>query len=168
MTAWRPRGRTDASPSRLARSAPPLRGFGLDCPSPARLEADKRSGPKMSGTAPFAIEAANRLSRMLWRKHGPFSLGGVCAILLQCPGIAPHCAIVPRSANCRPILMLCPVRGRALAGRSNTTFRRGGCLTTGPRACRSRTPKSTSLKRGSAIFSTSYLGHADDVRRQLP
>jgi hypothetical protein len=24
------------------------------------------------------------------------------------------------------------------------------------------------LKRGSAIFSTSYLGHADDVRRQLP
>ncbi len=167
MNAWRPGGRTVARPSRLARSAPPLRGYGLDCPSPARLETDKRSGPKMSGTAPFATEAANRLSRMLWRKHGPFSLGGVCTILPQCPGIAPHCAIVPRSANCRPIFMSCPVHGRAWAGRSNTMSRRGVCSTIGPRACLSRTPKSTFSKRGSAIFSTSYSGHADDVRRHL-
>jgi len=122
----------------------------------------------MSGTAPFATDQATRFSRMLWRKHGPFSSGGVYAILPQCPGTDLHCVIAPHSANCRPIFMSCPVRGRALAGRSNMMFRRGLCSTIGPRAWRSRTPKSTSLTLGSAIFSTSYLDHADELRRHLP
>jgi hypothetical protein len=168
MTACWPGSRTVARPSRLARSAPPLRGYGLDCLSPARLVADKRSSPKMSGIAPFATDQARRFPRMLWRKHGPFSLGGVCAILPQCRGTVLHCAIAPHSANCHPIFMSCPVPGRALAGRSNMTSRRGAWWMIGPRACRSHTPKSTFLKPGSAIFSTSYLGHADEVRRHLP
>jgi hypothetical protein len=33
--------------------------------------------------------------------------------------------------------------------------------------CRSPAPKSTFLKPGSEIISTSYLSHADDVRRHL-
>jgi len=168
MTAWRPGGRTVARPSRLARSAPPLRGYGFDCPSPARLEAEKKSSPKVSETAHSATEAGNQPSRMLWRTNGPFSLGGVCAILSQCPGTVLHCAIAPHSTNCRPTFMSCPVRGRALAGRSNMTSRRGAWWMIGPLMCRSPAPKSTFLKPGSEIISTSYLSHADDVRRHLP
>jgi hypothetical protein len=42
MTAWARAGRTVASPSRLARSAPPLRGCGLDRLLPARRGLAKR------------------------------------------------------------------------------------------------------------------------------
>ena len=53
MTAWARAGRTAASPSRLARSAPPLRGFGLDLLSPARPGLAKRSRFEMSASAPL-------------------------------------------------------------------------------------------------------------------
>jgi len=57
MNAWRLAGRTDSSPSRLARSAPPLHGYGFDCLPLARQEARKRLWIKVSGTA------------HLWRKR---------------------------------------------------------------------------------------------------
>jgi len=44
-------GLTAASPSRLARSAPPLRGFGLDRLSPARRRLAKRSRFEVSTSA---------------------------------------------------------------------------------------------------------------------
>ncbi len=52
MTAWTRAGRTAASPSRLARSAPPQHGYGLDL-SPARKVARKRSRFETSVAAPF-------------------------------------------------------------------------------------------------------------------
>lgn len=160
MTAWRRGGRTTASPSRLARAAPPLRGCGLDRLPPARQVARKRSWFKVSGAAPFATHA-----RMLWRRDRPFRPDGVYAILAQCPGIAPVCTTAPHSANCPPIFMSCPVPGRDLAARSNTMLRPGASWTIGRRACRSRTPRSTYLRHGSAICSTNCSGHPDDVRR---
>ena len=57
-----------------------------------------------------------------------------------------------------PIFMSCPVPGRALAVRSNMMLRRGASSTTGPRACRSRMPRSTYSKHGSATCSTNCSG----------
>ncbi len=160
MTAGRRAGRTVVSPSRLARTAPPLRGCGLDRLPPPRRVARKRSWFKVSGTAPFATWA-----RVPWRRDRPFRPDGLCAILPQCPGTAPLCATAPRSVNCRPISMSCPVPGRALAAPSNTTSRHGVWGTTGPRGCRSQMPRWTCSKRGSATCSTNCLGRGDDVRR---
>ena len=103
MTAWREGGRTFASPSRLARAAPPLRGCGLDRLQPPRPMARKRSWFKGIGTAPFATR-----TRVPWRIDRPFHPGVVCAILAQCPGADPLCATAPRSANCRPDLYVVP------------------------------------------------------------
>jgi hypothetical protein len=168
MTARARGGQAAASPSRLARSAPPLRGCGLDCLSPARRGLAMRSRLEVSGTAPLATDEPKRLSRMLWHRHRSFCPGGVCAILPACPGTALLCATAPHSANYRPIFISCPVPGRAVAGPSSTTLRRGGWSTTGSRACRSPTPRSPYSRHGSVIFSTNYLGHAYDVRRRLP
>ena len=160
MTAWREGGRTFASPSRLARAAPPLRGCGLDRLQPPRPMARKRSWFKGIGTAPFATR-----TRVPWRRDRPFHPGVVCAILAQCPGADPLCATAPRSANCRPTSMSCPAHGRALAARSNMTLSPGASWTTGPRACRSRTPKSTYSRHGSATCSTNCSGRRDDIGR---
>ena len=96
---------------------------------------------------------------------GSFRFSSARAIPAQCPGAAPLCATAPRSANCQPISMSCRVPGRALTARSNATLRLGASWTTGPRACRSRTPSWTCSKRGSGTCSTNCLGRRDDVRR---
>ena len=83
MIAWRRAGRTDDSPSRLARAAPPLRGCGLDRLPPPRPVARKRSWFKVSGTASFATGEC-----VPWRRDRPFRLNGLCAILAQCLGTA--------------------------------------------------------------------------------
>jgi hypothetical protein len=98
---------------------------------------------------------------------GSFHFMAARVILAKCLGTAYPRATALHSANCRPIFMSCRVRGRALAARSNMTLRPGASSTIGPRAFRSRTPKSTFLKRGSVIFSTTYLGRADEVGRDL-
>ncbi len=79
---------------------------------------------------------------------GSFHFMAARAILAKCLGTVYPRATALHSANCRPIFMSCRVRGRALAARSNTTLRPGALSTIGPRAFRSRTPKSTFLKRG--------------------
>ncbi len=160
MKAWPQVGRTDDSPSRLARAAPPLRGCGLDRLPPPRRVACKRSWSKVSGTAPFVTWA-----RVPWRRDWPLRPAGHCAILPQCPGTAHPCVTAPRSANCRPIFMSCPARGRALAARSNTTLRLGASWTIGPRACRSRMPRWTCSRHGSATCLTNCSGHCDEIRR---
>ena len=58
------RGRTSAGSSRLARSAPPLRGYGLDRRSLVRQRLAKRSWLEISETAPSRPEAQVR-------SHGP-------------------------------------------------------------------------------------------------
>jgi len=47
MTAWTQAGQTVASPSRLARAAPPLRGCGLDRLPPVRQGLSKQSWRKV-------------------------------------------------------------------------------------------------------------------------
>ena len=160
MTAGRRAVRTVVSPSRLARAAPPLRGCGLDRLPPPRPVARKRSWFKASGTAPFATWLG-----VPWRRDRPFRPAGVCAILPQCPGTAPLCATAPRSVNCRPISMSCPVPGRAWAAPSSMTWRLGASWTTGPCACRSRMPRWMCSKLGSATCSTNCSGRRDEIRR---
>ena len=167
MTAWARASRTAASPSRLARSAPPLRGYGLERLSPARQVAGKRSRFKVSGTAPFATAEPKQSSRMLWRRHGSFRLSRVGAILVACPTFAYRVVPEPKPAPCPTTSTSFPVRGRASADRSNTMSRRGAWWTIGPRAYRSRTPRSMYSTCGSAIFSMNYSGHAFEVRRPL-
>ena len=167
MTAWRPEGRTVARPSRLARSAPPLRGYGLDRLSPARQVARKRSRFKVSGTALFATAEPKQSSRMLWRRHGSFRQNRVGAILVACPTFAYRVVPEPKPAPCPTTSTSFPVRGRASADRSNMMSRRGAWWTIGPCAYLSRTPRSTYSRRGSAIFWMNYSGHAFEVRRHL-
>jgi len=47
-----------------------------------------------------------------------------------------------------------------LAARPSTTLKNGPSRTTGPNACRSRRPRSTCSRPGSAICSTNYSGRA--------
>ena len=95
---------------------------------------------------------------------GSFPCMAARVILAKCLGTAYPRATALHSANCRPIFMSCRVRGRTSAALSNTTLSPGALSTIGPRACRSRMTKSTSLKLGSAIFSMNYSGRADDIR----
>jgi hypothetical protein len=168
VTAWRPEGRTIARPSRLARSVPPLRGYGLDRLSPDRQAARKRSRFKVSGAAPFATPEPKQSSRMLWRRQGSFRQNRVGATLMACPTFAYRVVPEPKPAPCPTTSTSFPVRGRASADRPNTMSRRGAWRTIGPRAYRSRTPRSTYSRRGSAIFSMNCSGRAFEVRRHLP
>jgi len=173
MTAWRPEGRTVARPSRLARSAPPLCGCGLDRLSPAQQVARKRSRLKVSGTAPFPTKAPKRFLSLsvqggLWRRHGSFRRGRVGAILKACPTLAHSVVPEPKLAPCPTTFISFPVRGRASADPSKLMSRRGVWWTIGPSAFRLRRPRSMYSRRGSAIFSTNYSGHAYEVRRHLP
>jgi hypothetical protein len=173
MTAWARAGRTAASPSRLARSAPPLRGCGLDRLSPAQQVARKRSRFKVSGTAPLLTKAPKRFLSLPvqggpWRRHGSFRQDRVSAILEACPTLAHSVMPEPNLALCPTTFISFPVRGRASADRSNPMSRSGAWWTIGPSAFRLRAPRSTYSRRGSAIFSTNYSGHAFEVRRHLP
>jgi hypothetical protein len=168
MTAWTRRGRTAASPSRLARSAPPLRGCGLDRLSSARQGLSKRSWLKVSGVAPIAKASPLSVRSVPWGRHGPFRADRVCPILAECPGTALPCVTAPYSANFRTIFMSCPVPGRESGDQSNTTFKDGESWTIGPHACRSPKLSSTCSRHGSAICSMRYSGRADDLRRALP
>ena len=164
MTAWTRGGRTVATPSRLARSAPPLRGCGLDRLSPARQGLSKRSWLKMSGPAPLAT---SRSSSPLgpWRRNRPFRLHAFRATLAQCPVLA-HCAAAAPNAVCSPTTSSSSLAlGRASAARRNMIYRNGPSPTTGPSVYRSPRPRPTCSRHGSAIFSTNCSGHADDVRR---
>jgi len=93
---------------------------------------------------------------------GPFRLHGVCAILAQCLGTAFLRATAPLFGGLPADLLSCPVPGRASADRSNVTFEVLAALSMiGPHACRSRIPKSTSSKHGSATCSTNCSDRAD-------
>ena len=161
MTAWARGGQAAASPSRLARSAPPLRGCGLDRLPPARRGLAMRSRLEVRGAALFftVLPGEERTSP---DRHGLFAWKSPCAMLAGCLDHA-----VPL-ASCPTTFMSCPVPGRASAGQSSTTLKRGASWTIGPRACRSQTPRSTYSRLGSVIFSTNCSGRADDLRRRLP
>jgi hypothetical protein len=60
MTAWGRAGRTATSPSRLARAAPLLRGFGLDRLSPAQRGLAKRLWFRVRASAPFITNLPGR------------------------------------------------------------------------------------------------------------
>jgi hypothetical protein len=94
MTAWAEAGRTAASPSRLARSAPPLRGCGLDRLSPARRGLAKRSWFEVSGSAPFITDLPGR-KRVLGDRDRPFVRVPCDAMLSVCPDRAPAWALCP-------------------------------------------------------------------------
>jgi len=168
MVAWTRAGRTAASPSRLALSRPRFAACGLDCLSPARQMARKRSRLKVNGTARFTTDEAKQSSRMLWRSYGPFRARGICAILRECPTTALPRATALHSVNCRTISTLSPARGRALDGRSSMILSCGASRTIDPRACRLRTPRSMYSRHGSPTSSMNCSGRADDLRRPLP
>ena len=150
-------------PSRLARSAPPLRDCGLDRLSSARQGLSKRSWLKVSGVAPIA--KASPLS-VPWRRNRSFRLRAFRATLAQCHVLAHRAATAPNAVCCPTIFTSSRAHGRALADRSNMMLRPGPSPTIGPSVCRLRTPNSTCSKRGSAICLMSCSGRANDLRRQ--
>ena len=158
MTAWARAGRTAASPSRLARSAPPLRGCGLDRLSPARRELAKRSRFEMSVSAPFITDLRRR-KRVLRDRDRPFVLVRRGAMLPGCPDHAPAWAFCPT------IFTSSRSPGRAWGARPSTMLKRGPSPTIGQTLCRSPMPSSTCLRHGSAICSMNCSGHADEMQR---
>ena len=166
MTAWTRGGRTASSPSRLARSAPPLHGCGLDRLSSARQGLSKRSWLKVSGVAPIAKALPLSVRSVPWRRNRSFRLRAFHATLAQCPALA-HCAAAAPNAVCSPTISSSSLAlGRASGGHPSTTLRSGASSTTGPRACRSRRPRLMCSRRGSATPSMNCSGPADDLRRQ--
>ena len=159
MTAWARTGRTAASPSRLVRSAPPLRGCGLDRLSPARRGLAKRSRSEVSASAPLVTGLPGR-RRALADRNRSFACGQSGAILRGCPDR------VPAWAFCLTIFTSTRRPGRASAARPSMMLRHGPSRTIGPTLCRSPTPSSTCSRHGSAISSTSCSGRTDDLRGQ--
>jgi hypothetical protein len=159
MTALARAGRTAASPSRLARSAPPLRGCGLDRLSPARRRLAKRSRFEVSASAPFTTNLPEGTGALPDRNRS-FACEPIGAILWGCLDRAPAWAFCPT------IFTSSRSRGRASAARPSTMLRRGRSRTIGPTLCRSPTPSSTCSRHASAICSMNYLGRADDLRGQ--
>jgi len=156
MTAWARAGRTAPSPSRLARSAPPLRGFGLDRLSPARRGLAKRSRFEMSVTAPFlTVLPGGRKAPP--DRHGLFALKSPGAMLSRCPDQASPSASCPTMSTSRPSL------GLASAGHQSTISRPGPSRTIGPSALRLRRPRWTCSRRGSANSSTNCSRPADNL-----
>jgi hypothetical protein len=161
MTAWTRAGRTTASPSRLARSVPPLRGCGLDRLSPARRGLAKRSRFEMSASTP-SITALPGRRRVLWDKYRLFALKPYRAMLAGCPVRAPAWASCPTTFTSRRSL------GPVSADRRSMISRLGPSRTIGPSACLSRKPRWTYSRHGSAIFSTRCSRPADDLSGALP
>jgi len=161
MTALARAGRTAASPSRLARSAPPLRGGGLDRLSPARRGLAKRSSSEMSASTPF-ITVSPRRKRVLWDKDRSFARRPCRAMLAGCPVRASALVICPTTFISRQSL------GLALAGRRSMISRLGPSRTIGPSAFRSRKPRWTYSRRGSVTSSTRCSSPADDLSGALP
>ena len=156
MTAWARAGRTAASPSRLARSAPPLRGFGLDRLPPVRRRLAKRSWFKVSAIAPFlTVLPGGR--RVLPDRHGLFAWKSLGAMLPRCPDHASP------SASCPTIFTSSSNPGLASAGRRSMISRPGPSRTIGPSAFRLRRPRCTCSRRGSATSSTNCSGPADNL-----
>ena len=161
MTALARAGRAGAGPSRLARPAPPLRGCGLDRLSPARRGLAKRSRFEMSASAPFITALPGR-RRVLWDKDWSFARKPCRAMLTGCPIRASAWASCPTTFTSRRSL------GPALAGRRSMMSRLGPSRTIGPSACRSRKPRWTCSRHGSATSSTNCSGPADDLSGALP
>jgi len=161
MTVWARAGRTVASPSRLARSAPPLRGCGLDRLPPARRRLAERSRFEMSASAPF-ITALPEGKRALWDKDRSFARRPCCAMLAGCPDGVSAWVFCPTTFTSRRSL------GLALAGRRSMISRLGPSPTIGPSPCRSCKPRLTYSRHGSAISSTRCSGLADDLSGALP
>ncbi len=139
-------------------------GLSLSGPAPDIIQFSVSEFANFGAMFAATQDTANG-ARVPWRRDRPFRTPGVCAILPQCPATAPLCTTALHSANCRPIFMSCPAPGRALAAPSNMMLRLGASWTTGPRACRSRTPSWTCSKRGSATCSTNCSGRPDEIRR---
>ncbi len=159
MIAWARAGRTAASPSRLARSAPPLRGCGLDRLSSARRRLAKRSRFEVSASAPIVIDLPGRRGALADRNRS-FACGQSGAILRRCPDHAPAWAF------CLTIFTSSRRPGRASAARPSMMLRHGPSRTIGPTLCRSPTPSSTCSRHGSAISSMNCSGRADELRGQ--
>jgi hypothetical protein len=159
MTALARAGRTAVSPSRLAHSAPPLRGFGLDRLPPARRGLAKRSKFDVSASAAFTTNFPEGTGALSNRSRS-FGCERSGAILRRCPDRA------PASVFCPTIFTSSRSLGRASAGRRSMIFQPGPSRTIGPTLCRSPTPSSTCSRHGSAISSMSCSGLADDLRGQ--
>ncbi len=156
MTAWAGAGRTAASPSRLARSAPPLRGCGLDRLSPARRGLAKRSSFEVSVTAPFltVLPGGRRASP---DRHRLFAWKSPGAMLSRCLDHA------PAWVSCPTIFTFRWNRGLALAGHRSMISQPGPSRTIGPSAFRLRRPRWTCSRRGSATSSANCSGPADNL-----
>ena len=159
MTAMARAGRTAASPSRLARSAPPLRGCGLDRLPLARRRLAKRSRFEMSAGAPLMTDLPEGTSALTDRNRS-FACEPSGAILPECPDRAPAWVFCPT------IFTSSQSPGLASAARPSTMLRRGQSRTIGPTLCRLPTLNSTCSRRGSANCSTTCSGRADDLRGQ--
>jgi hypothetical protein len=161
MTAWARAGWTAASTSRLARrSAPPLRGCGVDRLSPAQQGLAKRLWLKVSASAPFVTDLPGR-KRVPRDRDRPFVRVPRDAMLSGCPDRAPAWALCPTIFTSDWSL------GPTSAGRPSMMLPRGPSPTIGPGASRSQRPKLTYSRHGSATSSMSCSGRADDLTRRL-
>ncbi len=155
MTALARAGRTAASPSRLARSASPLRGSGLDRLSPARRGLAKRSRFETSASALFTTVLPGG-RRVLWDKDRSFAPSPGRAMLAGCPIRVSAWESCPTTSASRRSL------GPASAGGQGMISRLGPSRTIGPSACRSRKLRWTYSRHGSATSSTRCSGLADN------
>ncbi len=158
MTAWARAGRTAASPSRLARSAPPLRGFGLDRLSPVRRRLAKRSRFEMSAGAPLLTDLPEGTSALTDRNRS-FACEPSDAILWGCLDHA------PASVFCPTIFTSSRSPGLASDARPSIMSSVDGHGRIGRTLCRSSTPSSTCSRHGSAICSMNCSGRADEMQR---
>lgn len=150
--------RTAASPSRLARPVPPLRGFGLDRGSPPGEGLAKRSRFEMSASAPLIADLPEG-TRALADRNRSFA----CERSSDAAGMPrPRASL----AFCLTIFTASRSPGLASGARARTTFSRGSSRTIAPTLFRSPTPSSTCSRHGSAISSMNCSGRADDLRRQ--
>jgi hypothetical protein len=139
MTVWARAGRLADSPYRLVRSAPPLRGCGLDWLSPRWRALAKRSRSEMSASAPFITDLPGG-RRVLWDRDRSFARGPWRDAAGTSPSPASALASCPTNSTSNW------ARGPASAGRRNMTYRPGQSRTIGPSACWSRKPRWTYSK----------------------
>ena len=162
MTALARAGRTVASPSRLARSVPPLRGCGLDRLSPARPGLTKRIKVRNSASAPLTTVLPGR-RRVLWDRDRSFARRLCRAMLAGCPIRVSAWASRPTTFTSRRSL------GLALAGRRSMISRLGPSRKIGPTLRRSAMPRWMCSRHGPATSSTNCSDRAADLtRRHLP
>ena len=154
---------------------PPLRGYGLDRPSLPRQRLAKRSRLKMSETAPSLDRSKRNRARQVFtagnaqRAINRFRKPASYRILAGCLTLATDGPDASGSGFHPTTFGITLTRRNVVrAGRPGTTCRTGRSRMIGPNAFRSRTPRWTCSRHGSATCSMNCSGRAGDRKREHP